>query len=218
MRITTMMLNTSLEKAGMPAQKSLLDYINQDSSKNTLLDALNGTSSVESALKSREYEKLEDTADILAEKTSVLTAEEDTIFDKIRDGEDAEILYADVEEFVESYNSTIDMLKTSDDSMNKYYYQMLVSTASENKEALSEIGISISSAGKLTVDKDKLKAAGVDAIERILGNESEFMEKTAFLAEKVSDNAQANLKSVSTCYNAKGYSYTNKASKYDARG
>ncbi|MBP3543032.1 MAG: hypothetical protein J6J86_02275 [Lachnospiraceae bacterium] len=218
MRITTMMLNTSLEKAGMPAQKSLLDYINQDSSKNTLLDALNGTSSVESALKSREYEKLEDTADILAEKTSVLTAEEDTIFDKIRDGEDAEILYADVEEFVESYNSTIDMLKTSDDSMNKYYYQMLVSTASENKEALSEIGISISSAGKLTVDKDKLKAAGVDAIERILGNESEFMEKTAFLAEKVSDNAQANLKSVSTCYNAKGYSYTNKTSKYDARG
>ncbi len=217
MRITTMMLNTSLEKAGMPAQKTLLDYINQDS-QNTLLDALNGTSRVEGALKSREYEKLEDAADLLTEKSGILTAKEDTIFDKIRSGEEAGILYTYVEEFAESYNSTMDMLKTSDDSMNKYYYQMLVSTASENKEALSEIGISISSAGKLTVDKDKLKAAGVDAIERILGNESDFMEKTAFLAEKVSDNAQTNLESVSTCYNARGYSYTSATSKYDVRG
>lgn len=218
MRITTMMLNTSLEKAGMPAQKTLLDYINQDNSGDTLLDALNGTSSVESALKSREYEKLEDAADLLTEKSGVFTVKEDTIFDKVRNGEDAGILYTYVEEFAESYNSTMDMLKTSDDSMNKYYYQMFVSTASENKEALSEIGISISSAGKLTVDKDKLKAVGVDAIERILGNESDFMEKTAFLAEKVSDNAQANLESVSTQYNARGYSYTSASSKYDVRG
>lgn len=218
MRITTMMLNTSLEKAGMPAQKSLLDYINQDSSQNTLLNALNASNSAESVLKSKNYEKLEETADLLEKNLGVLTAEEDTIFDKVRNGEDAEKLYAYVEEFIDSYNDTVDVLKASDEKMNRFYYQMFVSASVEYKENLSEIGISISNAGRLTLDKDKIKTAGVDVIEKVLGKESDFMEKTEFLAGKVSDNAQANLESVSTQYNAQGYSYAGAASKYDVRG
>lgn len=41
MRITNQMLNESAKKAGLPINStSLLNYINNDSSKNTLLSAL----------------------------------------------------------------------------------------------------------------------------------------------------------------------------------
>ena len=218
MRITTQMLNRSARKAGLPINNtSLLNYINGNSS-NTMLNALNKNSTTDAATKSK-YEKLEKTADQLSEAASAFTATgKDSLFSKARESGDNQDIYNTVENFVGKYNSTISALKNTSSTSNDYYSQTLKSAASDNKEALESIGITIAKDGSLSVDKDKLKEADIDTLEKVLGNTKGFTQKAAYVAGRVSDNAQTNQSSLSSQYSSKGSLYSALASKYNLYG
>ena len=218
MRITTQMLNESARKAGLPINgTSLLNYIN-GSSNNTLLNALNKSSATDAATKTK-YEKLEKAADQLSEAASVFMATgDDSLFSKARESGDNQDIYNAVEDFVGKYNSTLSALKNTSVTLNDYYSQMLKSAASDNKEALESIGITIAKDGSLSVDKDKLKEADIDTLEKVLGNTKGFTQKAAYVADRVSDNAHTNQSSLSSQYSSTGSLYSALASKYNLYG
>ena len=218
MRITTQMLNESARKAGLPINgTSLLNYINGNSN-NTLLNALNKNSTTDAATKTK-YEKLEKTADQLSEAASAFTATgKDSLFSKARESGDNQDIYNAVENFVGKYNSTISALKNTSSTLNDYYSQMLKSAASDNKEALESIGITIAKDGSLSVDKDKLKEADIDTLEKVLGNTTGITKKVAYVSGRVSDNAQTNQSSLSNQYSSTGSLYSTLASKYNLYG
>ena len=218
MRITTQMLNESARKAGLPINgTSLLNYINGNSN-NTLLNALNKSSATDAATKTK-YEKLEKAADQLSEAASVFMATgDDSLFSKARESGDNQDVYNAVEDFVGKYNSTLSALKNTSGTLNDYYSQMLKSAASDNKETLESIGITVAKDGSLSINKDKLKEADIDTLEKVLGNTKGFTQKAAYVASRVSDNAQTNQSSLSNQYSSKGSLYSALANKYNLYG
>ncbi len=116
---------------------------------------------------------------------------------------------------LDSYNSTLKALRTSSNTMNDFYRQMLTEVAYDNRESLEGVGITFKKDGTADIDGEKLQAADVDSLEKVFGKDSDFAKKTAFLAERISDNAEANVESLSNRYNASGNSYFAASNKYD---
>lgn len=218
MRITTQMLSATARKAGITIKKkSLLDFINKDSSKSTLLGALDKSGAVDTVRKSN-CEKLEKEADMLLKKTEFFTeGGEKSVFDKARESGSGQEIYDGVEAMAESYNNTLKALNTVSDTykLNAYYSKMLKEAAAESSEALSNAGITIVKDGTMVIDKNKLKAADIGSLEKTFGTSGTFLEKAAFLASRISDNAKANLESLSSMYGLTGNLYSALGSKYD---
>lgn len=218
MRVTTQMLNESARKAGLPINgTSLLNYIN-GSSDNTLLGALNKNNTTDAVTKTK-YEKLEKAADQLLQASTIFTETgEDSLFSKAKESGDKQDIYNAVEDFIGKYNSTLSALKNTSDTLNDYYSQMLKSAASDNKDVLESIGITIAKDGSLSVDKDKLKETDIDTLEKALGNTTGFTKKAAYVAERVSDNTRSSQSSLSSQYSSTGLLYSALASKYNLFG
>lgn len=219
MRITNQMLNESARKAGLPVNNvSLLNYINSSSLNNTLSGTLNKSSSAVDTAKKASYEKLEKSADALLQQAEIFTAEgEKSIFEKARESGSTQEIQEGVQELVENYNAAIKALKSASAPLNDYYRQMLQEAADENSELLESIGITVAKDKTLSIDADKLKAADVDTLKQALTGGT-FGKKTAFLASRISSNAQANIKSLSSQYNAAGNIYSAQANKFDFLG
>lgn len=207
MRVTTQMLNESAIKAGLPINRnSLLNYINNNSPQNTFLDALNRRSSnAANKEKKSEYEKLGTAAEQLQKKAELFAAsEKSSLFEEAIKSGNKEKIYTNAEEFVENYNETVKSLESASDPLGSYYYKMLKENTAENKEMLSEVGITIAKDGTLNFDKDKLKAANLETVEKVFGASGTFSARAAFLATRISDYANANAKAVSSQYNSGG--------------
>lgn len=220
MRITNQMLNESARKAGLPVNHmSLLNYVNNTDSGNSLLNALNKSGSTENTVKKTSYEKLEKTAENLLQSAEIFTEEgEENIFSKAEESGDKQEIYDRVQTFVENYNSTLSALKNTSSPLDQYYYQMMQEAAEENSEKLESIGITISKTGTAALDKDKLAAADIDTLEQTLGASSDFSKKAVFLASRISDNARTNAESLSSRYSAKGDVYSAMSNKYEFWG
>ena len=224
MRITTQMLNESARKAGLPVNStSLLNYINNDGSNNSLLEALkknNKTTAAVDTVSKKNYEKLKKEADKLTDSTAALLQEdEDNLFTQAKAGGDNQKIYDSIESFFENYNSAMKALKNASSTMNDFYRQMLSEAPEEAKESLASIGITFAKDGTASVDMDKVKEADLETLEKLFGSKSNFMGKMNFLSTRISDNAGANVESLSSAYSANGNLYTGLASsKYDFWG
>ena len=218
MRVTTHMLSETAKRAGITIRKSsMLDYINNYSSKNTLLKELNKIGSLAPIRKSN-YEKLEKEADTLLKKTEFFTQEgEKSVFDKARETGNNRDIYDGIKAMVESYNNTLKSLDTVSDTykLNDYYSRMLKEAAADNSDELSNVGITIAEDKTLVINDDKLKEAQIDSLEKIFCASGDFSKKTLFLASRISDNARANLESLSSMYGLTGNLYSALGSKYD---
>lgn len=217
MRITDQVMNATARKAGVPVNMSLVDYLNKNN-KNSLEDMFGVDNSTNLAKKSS-YEKLEKKAEELAQNAQAFLAEgQDSIFAKAKESGNYEELYSQVEKLLGSYNNTLKALKSNSSPLDDYYRQMLLEAAGENNEALKTAGITIGKDGTLSVDKEKLKAADMESLEKLFGPSGTFSEKTAFLGERIADNAGANALSYSSKYNSSGDSYAVLGNKYDIWG
>lgn len=211
MRITTQMINEGARKTGLPIHgNSLLNYIEKDTA-NSLLSALNKNISETNAAasiysgKKSDYEKLEKTAEKLLETTEYFTTEgETTIFSQAKESGDKQEIYNHTKSLLDTYNSTIKLLKSSDSVLDMYYKEMFDEVISENKAELESIGVTISSKGNLSVDEAKMKEVDVDTLEKVLGTSGAFSSKIGFLASRVSANAESNANSYSSRYSASG--------------
>ncbi|MDE7225189.1 MAG: hypothetical protein K2O34_15590 [Acetatifactor sp.] len=220
MRITTQMLNETARKTGVPINSgSLLDHLNNSASDNSLLKALNKSGSVADTKQKSDYEKLEKNAGQLQKSADKLAAKgENSLFEKAKEGNDTEEICKETQALVEEYNNTMKILQSASGPLNDYYYQMLQEAASDNREALESVGITVSKNGKMSVDSDKLKAADIDTLEKALGASGSFTSKVSFVAERVSDNAQAGTRSLTSQYGANGSRYAASCSKYSFWG
>lgn len=220
MRVTTQMLNESARKAGLPINRSsLLNYVNGGNSNNSLLSALTQKSSAADPTKKTNYEKLEKAADQLAQKADVFTAEgEKSIFEQAKESGSNQEICDSVEELIDSCNSALKILNSMDGDLNAFYNKNLAGLLADNREALESIGITVSKNGTLSLDKEKLQAADLETLQKVLGNAGGIMKKLSYLAGMISDNAQTNAESLSRQYGSDGSSYTSSFNKYDFWG
>ncbi|MCM1495227.1 MAG: hypothetical protein NC089_05445 [Bacteroides sp.] len=218
MRITTQMLNNTAKKAGIPFTcGTLLNQVNSSGTGNNLLQALNQKNNTTSNVaQKQEQEKLKKSSDRLQQQAEKFAAENgNSILDNYQtDGENKEI-YGTIEGMVTSWNDTRKQLQALPGTLNDFYGQMLSQAAVENKEALSDIGITIGKDGSLKLDSDKLKKADIDSLKKVLSGSESFAEKTRFLAGRISDNAAANMIHASSQYNAAGDVYSAFVNRYD---
>ncbi len=218
MRITTQMMNESSRRAGLPVNRtSLLNYVNGSDSGNNLLSALKEKKAKEvSSAQKDSFEKLEKASDELNKTAGLLTLEEkNSIFEKAEESGNNEEIYDAAEELVENYNNTLKALRDTPNTLNQFYTQGLVELAREHSEALGAIGITVGKNGSLSVDRNKLESADLETLEKTLGKDSDFTKKLAFLSERISDNAGANLESMSSQYSADGSAYSALMNKYN---
>lgn len=237
MRITTQMLNASAKKTGLPFSygNSLLDYVNNNNAANgnTLLGALDQSSQSNQVLSGsigdintllnsfnkNSYEKLGKQANQLAQAANVFTAQgEESVFEKAKASGDEAGIYQSVEKLIENYNAAMNELQQRSEPLNQYYGQMLGEAVIENAAALKEIGITMEKDGTLNLDKSKMKAAESESLEKALGLSGTFTKKVAFIASRISENAQAGTQSISSQYDTAGNTYTAAMSQYDFWG
>lgn len=211
MRITTQMLNETAKKAGLPIQNtSLLNYIRNEKTENSLLGALHREREIEVySVNNKDYEKLEAEAENLVQAAEVLLQSgEKSIFEQAKESNDMQKVYTGIEEFLISYNSTLAALNSANGTLNEFYKQMLTEASDTVKEKLEGMGITFEKDGSIDFDKGKLHATDVAALEEVFGEESEFVTKAAYLATRISENAAAYVENVSSTYGAKGSLYT----------
>ncbi len=221
MRITSQMLSESAKKAGVSsAMPTLLDYINKDDSSNTLLSVMTKHKKNTSDLMQKtKYEDLNDSAEQLFELSKCFATEgEENIFAKAEKEGNNENIFNSIQKLINSFNNTLEAMKFDTGTLSEFYKKKLKEIPEEYQQLLEKIGISFSKAGKIQVDMDKLKTANMDDIRKLFGGDSDFTAKLAYVASKISENAEANLESFSSGYNSSGNAYTTATSKFDYLG
>ena len=215
MRISTQILNRTMRRAGLPMNNmSLLSGVNSGGSQESaLLSALKKTGAW-SQVQRKEYQKLEESSKNLQQAADTLQSEE--LYEEARQKEDTQSVCESANELVQHYNAMLKSLKSDTSPLNQYYRETLVAAAKEETEGLGSIGITQEKDGALRVDQEKLKAADLDTLEKVLGGT--LTEKISFLSQRIGDNAKVNASSASSQYDAAGGNYFAKASKYDFWG
>ncbi len=219
MRVTTQMLNESARKAGLPINNtSLLNYIKNEGTGNTLLDALNKSN--DTSVKKGGYEKIDKEADQLMQAANNLLQDgENGLFEQAKTSGDYQKVYDGIGNLFERYNGTLKALKATSNTMNDFYRQMMLEASAETKESLSGVGVTFAKDGTAKVDMEKIKATDFETLEGLFGKDGDFVNKIVFLSTKVSDNAEANIKSLNSAYNASGNIYAAMGnSKFDFWG
>ncbi len=207
MRITTQMLNETARKTGLPINNiSLLNYIKKEETGNTLLDAVNKSN--ESSVKKDGYEKIDKEVDQLMQVTrNLLQDGENSLFEQAKTSGDYQKLYDGIRNLFERYNGTLKALRATSNTMNDFYRQMMLEASAETKESLSNVGVTFAKDGTAKVDMGKMKATDFETLKGLFGKDSDLVNKVSFLSAKISDNAEANIKSLNSVYHASGKIY-----------
>ena len=218
MRMTDHVLNATALRSGVPINSvSLVSQLGRNS-QGSLLEALEEGSAA-GAGKKDSYEKLKKAAEQLAQSMDAFAKEgEDSIFAKAKATGDSQEIQKSLESLAKSYNETLKALKSTASPMDAYYRQMLQEAAKESGESLAGIGVSLGKDGTISIDKEKLAAAGIESLEEALGASAGFTSKVSFLAGRIFGNARANAESSSGRYDAAGNSYAAYSNMYDIWG
>lgn len=221
MRVTTQMMHASAKRAGISlGGTSLLNYINNgnQNAQSSLLNSLNTKqSAMVNKTQSANYEEMEESANSLLESLEMfMSEEEDGIFQKA--GTEKSVITDAVKQLVKKYNDTVKALKNASNPLNDFYWEMLKESAGESEESLLTVGITQNEKGMLTLDEEKLKNIDIETIKKALDGKGMFSTKTAYITNRISDNAKANTESYSCQYGADGYSYVANSNRYDFWG
>lgn len=215
MRVTRNMIKESKRRAGDRKTSSVTTRKEKDGR----LSPLKGRTTTANTVQRNSYEKLESSSARLVKKADVLSAKgEDSLFRKAGEGGEKQKIADAAKEFVAMYNETLTNVKKAPGVLNEYYYKMLKEVASDNAKALEGIGITIGRDGSLDLNERKFLAAETDTLEKVLGGSDSFVQKTSFVAGRISDNAQSNLDSMSGRYNSAGLLQSALAGRYNFRG
>lgn len=218
MRVTNQMLNESARKAGMPVNgHSLLDYVTGGGS-NTISNGSWANKKLGKTEKTK-YEKQEKAADELTTIAQKLSASgKDSIWDKFRESGDTAEITKEAEGLVEKYNTLLESMKDTSGALNEFYKKNLKDLPAQYAEALAEIGITSKKDGSLEIDKEKLKGASLEQLEKVLGKDSAFTARISYVSSRIADNAGANLENLSGSYLPDGNTTSSYLNKYDFWG
>lgn len=219
MRITSTMTNGASLEAGMSLTgNSLVNHLNGEESDSLVNSLGENHHSTANVLSKGKYEKQREAAKNLESQSAKLNETgKGSVYEQARESGDAGEVQDEVQKLVSAYNGMLDRLRTDMSTMGRFYQQSLKEAAEENKDLLKLVGISLDKNGRMSIDKEKFKASDVTKLEGIFGAEGTLSSKLNMIAEKVADNAQANLKSASNQYNAAGNSVDPLLRTYDAK-
>lgn len=218
MRVTNQMLNESARRAGTPVNgHSLLDYVKGGGS-NTISNGSWANKKLGKAEKTK-YEKQEKAADELTTIAQKLSASgKDNIWEKFRESGDTAEITKEAEGLVEKYNTLLESMKDTSGALNEFYKKNLKDLPAQYAEALAEIGITSKKDGSLEIDKEKLKGASLEQLEKVLGKDSAFTTRISYVSSRIADNAGANLENLSGSYLPDGNTASSYLNKYDFWG
>lgn len=117
-------------------------------------------------------------------------------FGSARDEKDADIsdsARSSIEAFVETYNNTMDSAKSSSDASTQRYYRQLKKLSRKYAEELEDIGITIESSGKLSINEELLKTADNSKARKLLSADSDFTRTAQKLARKMNSAIREDL-------------------------
>lgn len=101
----------------------------------------------------------------------------------------SESIKSSIEAFATTYNNMIDSGKSSDDDDMKRYMRQLKTLTKNYSDDLDDIGITIESDGKLTVNSELLSMADNDSVSKLFSADSEYLKKSARLAARLNNAA-----------------------------
>lgn len=140
------------------------------------MDAENDSSSTSGSKDSKQtLTSIQSAASDLKESTSaLLTKGKDSLFKTKKDemgnsyvDYDTDEVYKAVKEFVDNYNSMIDAAAESDTTSILRAAKSMVSYTAANEKTLSQIGITVGSDNKLSIDEDKFKEASKARVQSL---------------------------------------------------
>lgn len=205
MRVTDQVTNQVAADTGIAVNANSLANVGASPTGNALLDELNKSDNNKAgAITKNRYEEIKKSADELLETAQEFLEEGSSSLLAALDTEEGRTkLKEQLARLVDGFNKTGDRLKTSENSLDAYYLQMLMEVAGDNAAELAKLGISVSPQGKLQYDSSKT-TADADTVKDTLGAQSDFMQKLAFISEHISDNASAGIKNLGNTYNSYG--------------
>jgi hypothetical protein len=120
-----------------------------------------------------------------------------------------------VSSFIKDYNSLLDSSSGVSDVTTSTRADYLGKVTSSYKSELSSIGITVKDNGKLSLDKDKLQAAGAEAIQNVFTQKAGFGYKVSQAATSLETSASRAASSSST-YSKTGFTNTDFSSIMDS--
>jgi signal-transduction protein with cAMP-binding, CBS, and nucleotidyltransferase domain len=197
----------------------LLDIINNEDSTSSHLSGINNNSAL-SKLQKSSYKELGDSAGKLNDYASKFSETGvNSLFAQAEKSGSNKDIVANVKNFVDAYNTTAGKLTKTDSTLNKYYLQQMKALVADNADALKKVGITQSKDGTISVDTKTLESASVSDLKTAFGSTNVFSSRIAYVANKVEQNATANMESISSQYTSNGLNaYLNSSSKYDSLG
>ncbi|MCM1194270.1 MAG: hypothetical protein NC389_17840 [Acetatifactor muris] len=215
-RTTTQMLNNSRRRAGLTTRRGSLLNSSKVSSTGiaSRLGAMNAASMQSVKTARAGYERLQKSASSLVDQMALLGEKADAMTEE---GKEIDIS-SNAASMVEDFNAALKYLQQCSGVLNDYYRQSMREAAAVNKADLSEIGITVSADGSLSLDKTKFAEADKEKVKKLLGTAGDFTKQIRAVASRVADNAKVNVETASNQYDSAGGIANSYLSRFNLRG
>lgn len=125
---------------------------------------------------------------------------------------DKDAIYKAVSEYVDSYNKTIKNASDSDNGSVRAAAKNIVNTTKSNSKFLSEVGISVGTDNKLSIDEKAFKAANMTDVKNLFNGVGSYAYKVSNSAsgiynQSLTQIARGNGSSYNNAGTYSGYSY-----------
>ncbi|MZP30416.1 flagellar filament capping protein FliD [Heliobacterium undosum] len=121
----------------------------------------------------------------------------------VKVGYDAKAITGEIDSFVKSFNGTSDLLQKNAGLLSSTLSRGMERFVSDSRNALKDVGITVTSGNKLKVDADKLKSTLADnpsRVEQAMAGYGGFAYKVGQFAQGVSTSSLSSLAAPSTRY------------------
>ena len=118
---------------------------------------------------------------------------------------DTDAVYKAVKSFVDNYNETVDAATESDTMSILRTAKNMVSFTSANEKALSEVGITVGSDNKLSIDEDKFKSASKARVQSLFQSSGGYAYQISAKATSLKSYAATEAKKAGSTDKATSY-------------
>lgn len=129
-----------------------------------------------------EYEKVTSSASSVTKAMEALENEE--LWDTESEDFSMDTLVSKISGFTGAYNTMITNIRNVGKTVESEYTPELSAILEKYQEELAEVGVTVDSDGKLTVDSEKMKSADVSKLKELFGKDADF---ATALKEEVND-------------------------------
>ena len=196
------------------SNQGLLSMLNKSKSSNPLINQLISNNEMKYQQKMEslgigtkygndKYKKVDQAANSLLDALNSLSKEDLYKAEEGKEYDNSNLLKS-VSNYVTAYNNTISNLTSCGGSLNNSFKTEFLEAFKENSEAFANIGITMSTDGKLSIDQDKLKAAKAEDIQKLLGASSKYVKNISSSVNSIDTIINKALAMRSTNYNANG--------------